>query len=77
MNAAEAMEAPRFHNQWLPDVLLVERGLSPDTIRLLREKGQNVVVGGTMGSVATIQIRDGLMMGASDTRQRGTAAVGW
>ncbi len=76
MNAAEAMEAPRFHNQWLPDVLLVERGLSPDTIRLLREKGQNVVVGGTMGSVATIQIRDGLMMGASDTRQRGTAAVG-
>jgi gamma-glutamyltranspeptidase/glutathione hydrolase len=77
MNAAEAMEAPRFHNQWLPDVLLVERGLSADTIALLREKGQNVVVGGAMGSVATIQIRDGLMMGASDTRQRGTAAVGF
>ncbi|MFT4095796.1 MAG: gamma-glutamyltransferase [Rhodoblastus sp.] len=77
MNAAEAMEAPRFHHQWLPDELRVERGLSLDTIRLLREKGQNVVVGGTLGSVATIQVLDGLMMGASDSRQRGTAAVGW
>lgn len=77
MNAAEAMEAPRFHHQWLPDELRVERGLSLDTIRLLREKGQNVVVGGTLGSVATIQILDGIMMGAADSRQRGTAAVGW
>ncbi len=77
MNAAEAMETPRFHHQWLPDALLVERGLSIDTIRLLRDKGQNVVVGGAMGSVATIQIEDGLMMGASDSRQRGTAAVGY
>ncbi len=77
MNAAEAMQAPRFHHQWLPDELRVERGLSLDTIRLLREKGQNVVVGGTLGSVATIQVLDGLMMGAADSRQRGTAAVGW
>ncbi|MFV0279870.1 MAG: gamma-glutamyltransferase [Rhodoblastus sp.] len=77
MNAAESMEAPRFHHQWLPDELRVERGMSLDTIRLLREKGHKVVVGGAMGSVATIQIIDGLMMGASDTRQRGTAAVGW
>ena len=77
MNAAEAMEAPRFHHQWLPDELRVERGLSLDTIRLLREKGQNVVVGGTLGSVATIQIFEGLMMGAADSRQRGTAAVGF
>ena len=77
MNPAEAMEAPRFHNQWLPDVLLVERGFPADTIRLLRDKGQNVVVGGAMGSVATIQIGGGLMMGAADTRQRGTAAAGF
>ncbi|MFO1117396.1 MAG: gamma-glutamyltransferase [Beijerinckiaceae bacterium] len=77
LNAAEAMEAPRFHHQWLPDVLLVERGLSPDTARLLRDKGQNVVTGGTMGSVATIQATGGLLTGASDTRQRGTAAAGF
>ncbi len=77
MNAAEAVDAPRFHNQWLPDLVLVERGLSADTIALLRAKGQNVVVGGAMGSVCTIQIVDGQMMGAADSRQRGTAAAGW
>ncbi|MDE2363806.1 MAG: gamma-glutamyltransferase [Hyphomicrobiales bacterium] len=77
MNAAEAMEAPRFHHQWLPDVLLMERGMSLDTIALLKAKGQNVVTSGTLGSVATIEMADGLITGASDTRQRGTAAVGW
>ena len=77
MNAAEAMEAPRFHNQWLPDVLLVERGFPADTISLLRAKGQNVTVNGAMGSVATIQISGALMMGAADSRQRGTAAIGF
>lgn len=35
LNVAEASLAPRVHHQWLPDELQVERGLSPDTIRLL------------------------------------------
>ena len=29
------MAAPRIHHQWLPDQIVTERGLSPDTIRLL------------------------------------------
>jgi gamma-glutamyltranspeptidase/glutathione hydrolase len=77
MNIAEATDTPRIHHQWLPDELRVERGLSPDTLRLLRAKGQNVVVGGAMGSTATIAVRDGWIMGAADTRQRGTLAVGY
>ena len=35
MNIAEATAAVRIHHQWLPDELQVERGLTPDTIRLL------------------------------------------
>lgn len=31
MNVAEATNAPRFHHQWLPDELRVEKGFSPDT----------------------------------------------
>jgi gamma-glutamyltranspeptidase / glutathione hydrolase len=77
MNIAEATDQPRIHHQWLPDELRVERGLSPDTLRLLRAKGQNVVEGNAMGSTATIAIRDGWIMGAADTRQRGTLAVGY
>ncbi len=77
MNIAEATDQPRIHHQWLPDELRVERGLSPDTIRLLRAKGQNVVVGSAMGSTATIAVQDGWLLGAADTRQRGTLAAGY
>ena len=77
MNAAEAMESVRFHHQWMPDILRVERGLSPDTLALLRAKGHTVEIGDAMGSVATIHVGDGRLMGAADARQRGTAAVGY
>ncbi|MDE2579513.1 MAG: gamma-glutamyltransferase [Hyphomicrobiales bacterium] len=76
LNAAEATAAPRFHHQWMPDELRVERGMPIDTLALLRARGHNVIEREAMGSTATIQIEDGLMMGAADTRQRGTAAVG-
>ncbi|MGI4849710.1 MAG: gamma-glutamyltransferase, partial [Janthinobacterium lividum] len=40
MNVQEAVDAPRFHQQWLPDVTNVETfGLSPDTRALLEAKG--------------------------------------
>ena len=42
MNIQEAVNAPRFHNQWLPDSTNVERGLSPDTLKLLEAKGQKL-----------------------------------
>ena len=77
MNAAEAMQAVRFHHQWMPDELRMERGVSPDVVAALRAKGHNVVVRGAMGSVATIQVVGGRLTGASDSRQRGTAAVGY
>tara|TARA_R110002124_G_scaffold195520_1_gene362570 strand:+ start:5970 stop:7652 length:1683 start_codon:yes stop_codon:yes gene_type:complete len=43
MNAQEAIAANRIHHQWLPDILFYENyGLSPDTIRLLEEKGHQL-----------------------------------
>ena len=39
MNIAEAVAAPRIHHQWVPDRVSAERGLSPDTIRLLEAQG--------------------------------------
>ena len=39
MNVAEAAAAPRIHHQWLPDRVLVEPGVSPDTLNLLRDMG--------------------------------------
>jgi gamma-glutamyltranspeptidase/glutathione hydrolase len=69
MNVAEATNAPRFHHQWLPDELRVEKGFSPDTLKLLAEKGQKVVVKEAMGSTQSIMIApDGKLYGASDPR---------
>ena len=77
LNLAEAVAAPRIHHQWRPDALLVETGLSPDTLRLLRERGQRVVVGSTSGSANSIaRLPEGGLAGAADTRQRGTLAEG-
>ena len=77
MNIAEAVAAPRIHHQWQPDFLLTETGLSPDTIKLLTAKGQNVRVGSTSGSANSIQITPTGIIGAADPRQRGTLAAGY
>lgn len=77
MNLAEAVAAPRIHHQWKPDALLVEPGLSPDTLKLLAERGQNVRPGAVSGSANSILLQGGWLQGAADTRQRGTAAIGY
>jgi gamma-glutamyltranspeptidase/glutathione hydrolase len=43
MNVQEAVDAPRFHQQWLPDVTNVDRfALSPDTQKLLEGMGHKL-----------------------------------
>ena len=78
LNVAEAQNASRAHDQLFPDELRIERGISPDTIRLLEAMGHKVVLSPSMGSANTIvRAPDGELTGASDLRQRGTLAVGY
>lgn len=78
MNVAEATNAPRFHHQWLPDQLRVEKGFSPDTLRLLENKGQHVKVLPAMGSTQSIMIGpDGMLYGASDPRSVDDLSAGY
>ena len=79
MNIADASVAPRIHHQWRPDVLEIESGISPDTVSLLIEKGQNIKFSqrsAGMGSLQTVMSRDGIFYGYSDPRRPGAAAVG-
>ena len=69
MNIAEATAAPRIHDQWLPDELRVEQGVSPDTIALLGEMGHHVVVKDPMGSTQSIMVTDQAFT-AAPTRAR-------
>ena len=75
-NIAEAVAAPRIHHQWRPDALLVETGLSPDTLKLLVARGHRLVVGTTSGSANSIAVTADGFAGAADPRQRGTLAEG-
>jgi len=68
MNPAEAASTPRVHHQWTPDELRIEKGLSPDTIALLKARGHNVQLKASMGRTQTIQLRGDAMYGYSDPR---------
>lgn len=76
MNIAEALSMPRVHHQWMPDFLRIERGISPDTIDVLKQKGHDVRVMPTMGRVQTVQKNHGVLFGASDPRNPDGAAIG-
>lgn len=78
MNIAEATQASRFHHQWLPDNITLEKGFSVDTIRLLRQKGHAIDASNwAMGSTQSIlRVEDG-WSGASDQRQAGTLTLGY
>jgi gamma-glutamyltranspeptidase/glutathione hydrolase len=82
MNVQEAIDAPRVHHQWLPDLLRYERnGFSPDTLDILREWGHQVEEVDsslyTMGSVQAIMVRKKALEGGSDRRRPDGAAVGY
>ena len=76
MNVAEATAAPRFHHQWFPDEIRIERGFSPDTVKLLAAKGHKVRLGPALGSTQTVSYSAGVFEGASDPRRRGALTIG-
>ena len=77
MNPAEATATPRFHHQWTPDELRIEKGFSVDTLALLRQWGHKVAVKPAMGRTQTIEVRDGVLQGASDPRNHDGKTLGY
>jgi gamma-glutamyltranspeptidase / glutathione hydrolase len=83
MNIEEAVNAPRFHHQWLPDEVHVEQWFSPDAIKLLQQMGHKVEIGETVGGVwfpywsdgecIAIDPKTGERLGGSDVRNNGKA----
>ncbi len=78
MNIASAAAAARIHNQWLPDRVAVESGISPDTIKLLQDMGHTVETSPrTLGRTQSIMLSDGWLYGATDTRRPGGWVAGY
>jgi len=87
MNLQEAVNAPRFHNQWLPDVVNVETWFSPDTLSTLGKMGYKIEIGLHDGNVVlpywsdaeciAIDEKSGERLGATDDRNSRGKAVGY
>lgn len=75
MDPQQAISAPRFHHQWMPDKLFYEEfGLSPDTRSILKDKGHTLAPSGGLGRAHTIFIDEqGTKFGAADARGDGAA----
>jgi gamma-glutamyltranspeptidase/glutathione hydrolase len=68
-DARQAVDAPRFHHQWLPDQVTFERNAISDSVAArLRAMGHEVRFGGQQGDGHTIVVRDGVASGANDHR---------
>src|SRR5262249_11263221 len=58
MNAQDAVDAPRFDHEWLPDRIQYEKfGLSPDTVADLERRGQTLRPIGSQGVAQVIVYR--------------------
>ncbi|MEQ1501199.1 MAG: gamma-glutamyltransferase [Myxococcota bacterium] len=76
MDAEEAVSAPRFHHQWLPNTLTVEPGTPDDVVRALTARGHQVTVRELPTAVQVVTVGpDGRIEGASDPRKGGRPAT--
>jgi gamma-glutamyltranspeptidase / glutathione hydrolase len=80
MNAAQAVDAPRIHMQWLPDELQYEIGaLSSYTLQVLQREDYSLKEFRSWGSAQAIIVdpHTGLLEGGTDSRTPEGAALGY
>jgi gamma-glutamyltranspeptidase/glutathione hydrolase len=79
MAPQDAVAAPRFHHQFLPDTLYYERGgFAPATLAALAERGYRLVEQSPWGAVELIRVGPGgHLLGINDPRRPAGSAVGY
>jgi gamma-glutamyltranspeptidase / glutathione hydrolase len=79
LNIQQAVDAPRFHHQYLPDVLDLEPGFAPATIDGLRSMGYTLKIGGRWsdGECIAVDPKTGMLEGGQDHRHHYGKAAGY
>ena len=76
MDVLQAVTSPRFHDQWTPDLLTLERvGFSSDTLEKLKQAGYPLSFRDSIGDCEAVEIasESGWRFGAADPRADGKA----
>ena len=74
MNPQDAVDLPRFHHQWKPDVLYLQRGFDNKTTEALARMGYRTEPTDGVARVEAIVVRDGTLEGGTETRGHGKVA---
>jgi len=80
LNIQQAVDAPRFHHQYLPDKLDLEPGFSPETLTALRNLGYTVNVRNghwSNGECIAVDPKTGELLGGQDHRSHYGKAAGY
>jgi gamma-glutamyltranspeptidase/glutathione hydrolase len=77
MPVADAVSAPRLHNQWQPDKTFVEPGFDPVVLDELKARGHDIEPTRPRTSANSIAVTPQGYAGAADRRTRGSLAVGY
>src|SRR5579872_4503192 len=79
LNIQQAVDAPRFHHQYLPEILYLEPGFAPTTIEGLRADGYKLKIGGhwSDGECIAVDPKTGMLEGGQDHRQHYGKAAGY
>ena len=77
MDIADAVSAPRIHDQWVPDQVFVEPGLPDKVLAALQARGDKIVAQRPFTSANSIEITQEGFVGAADPREGGALAAGY
>lgn len=78
MTLGMATSSPRIHHQWMPDMAMVEPGISADTVNILESSNHKVLrSNSTIGRVNSVQIEDDWFYGYADPRRPGGHVATW
>ncbi len=80
LNIQQAVDAPRFHHQYLPDKLYLEPGFSAETLDRLRAMGYSVAVSDghwSNGECIAVDPKTGELVGGQDHRSHYGKAAGY
>jgi gamma-glutamyltranspeptidase / glutathione hydrolase len=74
MNPQDAVDLPRFHNQWKPDVLYIQNGFPPQTADALARMGYPIKPIAGVARVEAIVLNNGVLEGGTESRLDGKVA---